>query len=227
MKEAITVLGAYSEFPIPILGGSGGIQNYVRLDLSDSNQEIRTIDIADYEICQEYIDGILLKNSARIAYGGYLEKRKLYSDKPEFTNDGLTRNIHLGMDFWADAGTNVLAPLPGRVHSFRNNSTHGDYGPTIILEHELEKVKFHTLYGHLSLESLDGLYEGKQINQGEKLAALGAPEINVGYAPHLHFQLILDMQGHSGDYPGVCSERDLDFYSKNCPDPNILLKIDS
>jgi len=225
MNEAITVLGAYSDCSIPVLDGTLGSQNYVLLDLSTSNQEISEIDIADPIQCQDYIDAKLNKRGAAIAYGGYLEKRKLYSDKPEFTNDGLTRNIHLGMDFWAGAGTNVLSPLSGKVHSFKNNSKHGDYGPTIILEHELEKLKFYTLYGHLSVGSLDGLYQGKQFHQEEILGSLGSPEENVGYAPHLHFQLILDMQGNYGDYPGVCSEQDLDYYSKNCPDPNLLLKI--
>jgi len=27
------------------------------------------------------------------------------------------------------------------------------------------------------------------------------------------------MQGMEGDYPGVCSKRDIDFYANNCPDP--------
>ena len=30
-----------------------------------------------------------------------------------------------------------------------------------------------------------------------------------------------------GDFPGVCSPETLEFYSKNCPDPNLLLQIQS
>ena len=30
---------------------------------------------------------------------------------------------------------------------------------------------------------------------------------------------------YTGDYPGVCSTLNLDFYLENCPDPNLLLKI--
>jgi hypothetical protein len=41
----------------------------------------------------------------------------------------------------------------------------------------------------------------------------------------LHFQIINDMQGKKGDYPGVSSKKELAFYKKNCPDPNLLLKI--
>jgi hypothetical protein len=31
--------------------------------------------------------------------------------------------------------------------------------------------------------------------------------------------LIRDMQEFQGDYPGVCSQRDVAFYANNCPDP--------
>jgi len=49
---------------------------------------------------------------------------------------------------------------------------------------------------------------------------LGKPDENGGWPPHLHFQLIRDMQGFVGDYPGVCAKQDLTFYANNCPDPS-------
>ena len=58
------------------------------------------------------------------------------------------RNIHLGVDIWAKEGTKVLAALDGEIHSFKNNTNHGDYGPCIILKHQLEESVFYTLYGH-------------------------------------------------------------------------------
>jgi murein DD-endopeptidase MepM/ murein hydrolase activator NlpD len=72
-------------------------------------------------------------------------------------------------------------------------------------------------------ESLDGKKKGQTIGKGEQIATLGTPEVNGNYAPHLHFQLIRDLQGLEGDYPGVSNRRDLDFYKHNCPDPNLLL----
>lgn len=225
MDKIHKILKSYSKKSIPILDSILPIKGYTPLNLSYSNEKLNNIDIVDYAVCQQYIDGELKNNNALIAYGGYLEKRPLYSDKPEFTADGITRNIHLGMDFWTKAGTMVLAPIDGEIHSFQNNATFGDYGPTIVLQHKLKDITFYTLYGHLSLESLKELYVGRKFKKGKLLAALGNPDINVGYAPHLHFQIIQDMEGYLGTYPGVCSEQDLEFYVKNCPDPNLLLKV--
>lgn len=209
----------------PALDASITIREYTPLDLSVDNKVLEGIDLTDPLACQEYIDSVLARENARVAYGGYLERRNLYSGNAAFSEGEERRDVHLGVDFWAVAGTAVLAPIDGEVHSFKNNGLKGDYGPTIILRHTIKGVVFHSLYGHLSFESLDGLYKGKPFKKGEVLATLGRPEVNVNYAPHLHFQLILDLQGMKGDYPGVCRVSELAFYQANCPDPNLLLKI--
>ena len=38
-------------------------------------------------------------------------------------------------------------------------------------------------------------------------------------------QIIKDMGSYKGDYPGVASLHEIDFYRSNCPDPNLLLKL--
>ena len=77
------------------------------------------------------------------------------------------------MDLWIKAGTPVLAALDGKVHSFQYNNNLGDYGPTIILEHQLENHTFYTLYGHLSLESIASIKIGDFFTKGQQLATLG------------------------------------------------------
>lgn len=227
MKTFTNYLKGLTKDPILVLDPQLPLHAYTPLDLSMGNTEIEELAITNPDVCQRYIDTVLQRSKALVAYGGYLEVRNLYNDKDAFTGSREElRNIHLGIDFWCPAGTAVLVPIQGRVHSFRNNSTPGDYGPAIILEHSLGERVFYTLYGHLSLASLDGLYKGKVFKKGEQLATLGTPDINVHYAPHLHFQIILDLQGHVGDYPGVATQKTLAFFKKNCPDPNLLLKID-
>lgn len=210
--------------PIHVLDASIPFSKYCPIDLSVENSELNAIKVSNPKECQSYINKILARNNATVAYGGYLENRKLYEESELFSGNA-RRNIHLGMDFWCEAGTKVITPLDARVHSFNNNEAVGDYGPTILLEHKFEDSSFFTLYGHLSIESLEGLFEGREFKAGEPLATLGVTEINVNYAPHLHFQLIMDLQGRTGDYPGVCGEGDLTFFKQNCPNPNLLLKI--
>ena len=65
------------------------------------------------------------------------------------------------MDLFAPAGTPVYAALDGKVFLFNDNTAHLDNGPMIVLEHETDQgIKFHTLYAHLSRESLEGLFVG-------------------------------------------------------------------
>ncbi|MEL6918380.1 MAG: peptidoglycan DD-metalloendopeptidase family protein [Bacteroidota bacterium] len=226
MDSLYNFLNNFSQKPVAILDDVIALDKYTELDLSINNIELSNYDITDPEACQAYIDSVLHRNDALVAYGGYLEQRNLYNNKKGFSGlvDG-KRNIHLGMDFWAKAGTKVRAPISGRIHSFKNNRSKGNYGPTIILSHNVEGVHFYTLYGHLSLESLNNLYEGKNIKEGDILGFLGTSDINVNYAPHLHFQMILNIGDYKGDYPGVCSSTNLEYYIKNCPDPNLLLHM--
>ncbi len=165
--------------------------------------------------------------------GRYDEARQVYTagqfaldcdEMPE------RRTIHLGMDVFLPAGSPVFAPLEGKVHSFRNNTQPLDYGPCIILEHAAEDPEgnaqvFYTLYGHLSVESLAGLYEGRQVKKGERLASLGDPTVNGGWPPHLHFQIVTDMLGKKGDFPGVGGPGQRNVWRSLSPDPNAILGV--
>ena len=131
----------------------------------------------------------------------------------------------MGLDLWIEADTPIYAPLNGTIHSFKNNGNYGDYGPTLILKHLIDQIEFYTLYGHLSLASLEGLNVGIEVKQGEQIATLGTAEVNGDYPPHLHFQIIKDLQNFKGDYPGVSNQLGLEFYTQNCPDPNLLLGL--
>ena len=212
-----------------ILGPEFSEEDYVGIDLSHQKTFELAIDLSTEFGLQNYLVNYLKLNKAKAAFGGYLEKRSLYDRSSYFGDSSYShkRNIHLGLDVWAPEGTPVYSPLPGKIHSQQDNLNYGDYGPTIILEHQFEKQVFYTLYGHLSRESLHSYKVGEEILKDNPLAVLGSNEVNGNYAPHLHFQLILDIETHSGDYPGVTSEATLNFYKKNCPDPNLLLNFRS
>lgn len=219
--------GLTSEFT-PVIEAGFSVSDYTHIDLSVDNYGLSGRELSSSETFSEYISGYLELKRKKVAWGGYNEVRGLYLRSELFSaeeQEELKRNIHLGIDLWAEAGTAVLAALEGKVHSFRDNDNFGDYGPTIILEHEEEGHTFYTLYGHLSRESLHGLKVGTEVRQGHKIAELGAPSENGDYAPHLHFQVIRDLKGQKGDFPGVTSRKLQAEYLDNCPDPNLLLKI--
>ncbi|SDN08338.1 Peptidase family M23 [Daejeonella rubra] len=192
-------------------------------DFSSSNQELSPQTVADTSLFSSWISNKLQVNNCRYGLGGYNERRMLYSRSELFNNSEEPRRLHLGVDIWAEAGTPVYAPLSGQIHSFRFNDAFGDYGATLILEHDLDGLIFYSLYGHLSLSSISGLQKGAIVKQGEKIAEFGIFSENGNWPPHLHFQLILDMQGHEGDYPGVCQFSEKLKFLGNCPDPDILL----
>lgn len=161
--------------------------------------------------------------------GRYDEPRYFYtSELFNKTNKfGHSRTVHIGIDIFGEIGTEVFAPLDGKVFAFNYNKDLLDYGHLIILEHETDaKDKFYTLYGHLSKSSIKGLSVGQRIKKGDLIARFGAPDENGGWAPHLHFQIIINPLNRGIDFPGVASPMDKDIWEIFSPDPNIILKIE-
>jgi murein DD-endopeptidase MepM/ murein hydrolase activator NlpD len=191
-----------------------------------SNPELTPELLSNTKQFSQWVADKLAENKARFGFGGYDEHRTIYSRSEHFDSGEEPRRLHLGMDIWGPAATPVHNFYEAKVHSFKFNDNFGDYGATIILQYELEGFKFFGLYGHLNLASLEGLYEGKQMGKGVQFANFGIPEENGYWPPHLHFQLIFDMQGLKGDYPGVCQFSQRDFYLNNCPDPSKILGLD-
>lgn len=211
---------------IKVIDAAIPYSEYIPIDLSASNPELAQIDIKNPEEFEVFLENHLQKNNSKLAFGGYNEVRNLYAKHSLFnSNPTDERNIHIGMDLWIKAKTPVIAALDGIIYGFGFNAGAGNYGPTIILQHCLENTIFYTLYGHLSVGSIENLSIGTTFKKGQTLATLGDSTVNGGYSPHLHFQIIKNIGNNKSDYPGVCNQKDLDYYLDNCPNPNILLKI--
>lgn len=201
-------------------------ERVLRLDLSDDNPALGYFDPGDTAIFSAFVQSEIERAGARYAAGGYNENRSLYQMSAVFrSSDAEPRTLHLGIDLWLAARTPVHAVLGGIVHSTQDNAAFGDYGPTLILEHKIEGVRFHTLYGHLQRASLQQTLPGQRIETGQLLGWLGEPHENLGWPPHLHFQVVRDLGGRRGDYPGVCRPSEAATWLANCPDPNLLLRI--
>lgn len=193
-------------------------------DFTANNTELTTEILAETTTFSSWVDEKLALNSASYGIGGYNERRTIYSRSTHFDSDEEPRRLHLGIDIWGKAETPIYNFYDATVHSFKFNDNFGDYGATIILQYQLEDLTVYALYGHLSLASLSGLEVGQFIPAGEKFATFGIAAENGYWPPHLHFQLMFDMQGKNGDYPGVCQFSKKENYLVNCPDPSLILK---
>lgn len=69
---------------------------------------------------------------------------------------------------------------------------------------------------------LKNIKVGDKINKGEIFAKIGNSKENGNWPPHLHFQLISDMKGNWGDFPGVSSKQEKDKWLELCPDPMLM-----
>lgn len=196
-----------------------------QLDLSVENDLVANTNCTDNAEVTGLIDTLLAQAGATYGIGGYNEKRGWYARGEQFSQADEVRSIHLGIDIWTPAGMPVFSPFDAVVHSAQDNALFGDYGPTIILTHTLSGETFYSLYGHLSRESLGGMNPGTVIKRGQRIGAIGAPPINGDWPPHLHFQLIVDMLGKIGDYPGVAGESERERYLTLCPNPNLVLRV--
>jgi 4-aminobutyrate aminotransferase-like enzyme len=169
------------------------------------------------------------QSGADFGVGRYDEPRSLYTS-PLFGASAdpaaERRTIHLGIDLFVEPGTPLRAPLDGVIHIVANNSAPMDYGLVVVLQHETgDGEKFFTLYGHLTKDSLSNLNVGQHVTRGQQFARVGASEKNGGWAPHVHFQIILDLLGLGADFPGVAYASLRAVWTSLSPDPNLLLGI--
>jgi 4-aminobutyrate aminotransferase-like enzyme/Ser/Thr protein kinase RdoA (MazF antagonist) len=177
----------------------------------------------------EAIERELKQANAAVGVGRYDEPRALYTsalfgDSVDPTDE--RRTVHLGIDLFVPAGSNVRAPLDGIIHAAADNQGLLDYGPVVIVKHLMDGAgEFFTLYGHLSRESLKALSVGQRVSKGQIFAKIGAVHENGGWPPHLHFQVIADLLDLDEHFPGVARASERSIWKSLCPDPNILLGI--
>ncbi len=159
--------------------------------------------------------------------GKYLEPRLIYTSKNFF--DGADKNssrrtIHLGVDVFCKTNTPVYCPYDGEVVFVDNCQERLDYGGFIVLKHYAKKgLFFFSLFGHLDPNSIN-LKVGQKVKKTRRLAKIGSFKVNGGWEPHLHIQISLGL-GQGKNWPGVCNEKEKDFWEKYCPNPAPFLGI--
>ena len=162
---------------------------------------------------------------ARYGIGRYGEDRSVYqTDAFASPASPERRTMHMGLDVFAPANEPIFAPIAGTVHSIHDNAYALDYGPTLILRHETEEgTPFFSLYGHLSKSIFDLHQEGDLITPGQLIGHFGDWDVNGGWSPHLHFQIMTDMLGHKENFYGVGHKSLWNVWEQICIDPDLML----
>ncbi|MEM7167118.1 MAG: peptidoglycan DD-metalloendopeptidase family protein [Planctomycetota bacterium] len=156
--------------------------------------------------------------ASKYGVGRYNERRPVTYTSDLFA-DG--RNIHMGIDLAAPVGTPVHAFADGKVFAVGYNAAAGDYGYTLITQHELDRVPLYALHGHLAA-SVEKLEPGAAVERGAIIAHLGDRHENGNWPPHVHFQLSWDPPTDC-DLPGVVSDGEHAAALAKYPDPRLVL----
>ncbi|MBS4065106.1 MAG: peptidoglycan DD-metalloendopeptidase family protein [Chitinophagaceae bacterium] len=236
-QAVVAAIKRYSYDYHPVVDFDPASDKLLAMDFTAANESLTADIIDDTKKFTAYVNGLLKNAGAKYGIGGYAENRTVYSRSALF-GDAVSlkfaeggsgslepRRLHLGIDIWGPVGTPVYAFMGGMVHSVAFNNNFGDYGATMILSHQLDTHSFYTLYGHISLKDIHKVESGKYVNRGEVIARFGNEKENGHWPPHLHFQIIIDLELREGDYPGVCRLSEKDFYLNNCPDPDMILQM--
>ena len=198
------------------------------LDLSVGSPDLTGRDTDDTVDFSERVFARMRERGITLGIGRFLEPRAFYLTEAFAGREGdprERRTIHLGIDLFDQPGVLVRAPLAGRVKSVRDNDTRLDYGPTVVLEHDGPNGPFWTLYGHLQRTSVGNLNPGDPVEAGQTIARIGPYPENGDWPPHLHFQIMTDLLGFEGEFPGVALPRERSVWSSFSPDPNLILRL--
>ncbi|MBQ3116465.1 MAG: M23 family metallopeptidase [Clostridia bacterium] len=108
-----------------------------------------------------------------------------YSETMVFNGTLGRFSTHLGLDFFADEGTAVLAVFDGTVESVENTLL---YGTTIVIDHG-NGLK--TVYN--SLADGDSVTVGQKVQKGQVIGEVSlSNRQEAGSGAHLHFEVIED-----------------------------------
>ena len=165
--------------------------------------------------------GIADKDGIELGIGPWGEERPVYSSdafRSVFAPDQ-RRSLHLGLDLFAPAGTDIFTPLDATVADLFETDIPLDYGHAVLLRHEPEGGAFYSLWGHLSAQTVRERKVGERLRAGDLIGQLGATHENGNWQPHVHIQLITYEPERAGDVIGAGEAGYRGVWEELFPDP--------
>jgi len=81
IKEAIKEL---SDTFVPVVSDRFKAEDYIEIDLSETNSDLYTVDVSSSKAIEAYIAIYLEKHNKKVAFGGYNETRSIYRRSTHF-----------------------------------------------------------------------------------------------------------------------------------------------
>ncbi len=205
----------------PICGTLRGLP-YI-FNFSIKNPSIDQYRTTTFEHWQKTVFEELAVSGRSWGIGCYLENRAtLLRQYPQMIQEG--RIYHVGIDIIVPGGTEIFAPIAGRVFAIGREEGLGNYGGFLVLEHTVDGDNFFTFYGHLQTPHF--LRVGDIVSLGQKIACLGSkPEDTGWWFTHLHFQILTKNAVDAGRVmQGYATKEDLCNIESIFPNPMFLFR---
>lgn len=210
----------------PVMKPSAAMQAKRVLEVNDPEDPFtKAMSTTDIDLAERIWDEVKSQQPFDLGIGLWGERRVVYTVEmfESKLRRGDRRDVHLGLDLFAPAGTPVMTPLEAEVVDCRIIPGHQDYGGVVLLKHEPEPgLVFHTLWGHQAHAPVKALTVGQKLAKGEAFIELGAPDENGGWIPHLHLQIVTHAVTDAREIPGAGEARFMDVWSQFYPDPSTL-----
>src|SRR5687767_7251322 len=108
----------------PVVSFDPSREKVATLDLSKLNTEFTSAIFNDLTLFNSFIEQQHVNAQAKYLVGGYRETCEMYRRSSLFDTLEEPRSLHLGIDIWGPAGTQIFTPLGGMVHSFAFNDNY-------------------------------------------------------------------------------------------------------
>lgn len=188
--------------------------------------------------CQQMIQQYHRRTGASWSLGGWMEDRShvWYGSYMKNNNS----YIHLGVDYNVPAGTSIVFNEPVKlVHHDDDKDLRGGWGPRMFLAFaDRPQEDCLLILAHLAARTRRHMEEilgpDQVIAAGTEIARVGPPEVNGGWYPHLHAQLVRRDLFHSlmkrrslQELDGYCSESDEEAAREQYPHPGRVIQLDT
>lgn len=191
-------------------------------DFSSDNPKTLAYNLTDFRQFNQMVFEELDASSYKWGIGRYLEERKnLLRNYPNIIEE--QRYYHLGLDIIVPYDTPLYAPLDAEVYTAGKETQLGNYGGYVLLKHEINRVVFYSLCGHLKTPHIVSV--GEKIAAGQEFARIGKESDSGGWFCHTHLQILTQEAVDAGytDW-GYISPELLPKVERYFPSPYFLFK---